>query len=159
MSVTPTGILSLPLSYLRATLAGSATFQSWTGAADADAALAFILPVLAKPEDIDPPFIVLDWQSFTRNKQADSHFNTAGTLQIAIIGPIDQAHEDADAAFEFLNKVGAILAEAEALAPQPDYLNWDSLALTSLDRPSDQERQSSGDFYQAMFTLTYEDDA
>ena len=40
MAVSPTDILSRPLGYLQDTVAASATFQSWVGAADAAAAKA-----------------------------------------------------------------------------------------------------------------------
>jgi len=45
VSVTPTGILSLPLNYLRLTVAGSSTFRTWVGAASAAAALGYVHPV------------------------------------------------------------------------------------------------------------------
>lgn len=42
MAVSPSGIISLPLSYLRTSISASTNFQTWTGTADAAAALSRI---------------------------------------------------------------------------------------------------------------------
>lgn len=160
MSVTPADIISLPLKYLRDTIAASATFQSWVGAANAAAALAYVHAVVAT--DGTPPFVVVDWGNYRRVKDSfgeHHNYRTEGDLRVVVRGPIAHA-DDADAAFEFFNKLGAIIGEMEEISGTAGYLDWESLSIESFDRPNEEEIQSTGqDYYQANLIVPYEDHA
>lgn len=157
-SVTPTGLYSLPLHYLRLTLAGSSTFQGWVGAANASEALAYIYAV-SVAGDATVPFATVDWwENFSRGKiGTGAYFALQGDLMLVIRGPRDTDATVADAAYTFLNKVGAILGEMEALAGAAGYLD-----ITGFEQvegpasPTEDEIKTHGDFYQVIYRVLWE---
>lgn len=159
MPVTPTGMISLPLDHMRKTIADSAAFRTWVGAADQAAALAKVYPVLTTATT--PPFAVVDWaENFRRLKVAGgtrNFFRQEGDLTVLFRGAVNAAHDDADAAYTFLNTVGAILAEMEALAGTAGYLDITGITLVDgPSRPLEDEKQSFADFYQAIYRVEFQ---
>lgn len=158
MTVTPTGIISLPLHYLRQSIAASTTFQTWVGADDAEEALDNIYSVATIV--FTRPFAVVDWaKNFKRTKNAGgtrNHFEQSGELAMLFRGSIDPTHNDSDAAFAFLNTVGAIISEIEELAGVADYLDIVSITLDQgPHRPGEDEAKTSGAFYEVVYRVEF----
>lgn len=157
--VAPTGHLSLPIDLLRKTVAGSTTFQAWTGTADAAAALARVHAVQADASAAKP-FAVVDWaRSYSRRRDAGgtrNHFQATGSLSLLFRAQITEA-DAGDAAYDFLNKVGAVLADMEGLAGTAGYLDVEEIRLVEgPERPEEDEVKALGyDFYQARFEVEF----
>ena len=157
MAVVASGVLSLPLKYLRDTLAASASFQAWVGAADASAALAKILVVAGTTTG---NYAVVDWADNWQREAtafgARNHFEQTGDLGVLLMqGTIGGRPED-EAAWTFLNTIGAIVAEMEALAGTPGYLDIRRFGFISRPRrPETDEAQTDGDFYEAILRVEY----
>ena len=166
MTVTPSGFLSLPLGYLRLSLAGTeaeTAFQAWVGAVDAEAALDLIV-VCA---DSDPTsglgnFAAVTWDvGLERRREsggARSHFAGSGALRLLLHERIDPAHTEAEAAFAFLDSAGAILAQLEQLAGTAGYLDIEAVTLVSGPaRPTEDQEATlaGGAFYEAEWRITY----
>lgn len=113
MTVTPTGPLGGPLAYFRGLLAASATFQTWTGAADATAALAFIALGDADPSSY--PFAIIAHEGGGAAKRFDSpgaqFVPDAGEVSILLADADNSGLSDADNYATFLNNVGAVIDE------------------------------------------------
>lgn len=161
MPVAPTGMISLPLDYLRLTLADATAFRTWVGAANQAAALAKIYPIQkASYTSADLPLAVVDWaENFRRVKNAGGSrnwFEQEGDLSVIFRGAVNPAHDDADAAYTFLNSLGAILSEVETLAGKPGYLNITAISLQDgPSRPNEDEAKELGDFYQAVYRVEF----
>jgi len=167
MAVAASGFVSKPLGYLRTTLAASSTFQTWTGAADATEALDYIYVVSTPTDDADDeanvpdaPFALVDWgEDFARTAEADgarNHFVLSGSLALLLRGAVDADHDDADAAMTFLNAVGGIMADLEALAGTAGYLDIREMSFIERPaRPGTDEAQTHGDFYQVIIRVEF----
>lgn len=160
MPVTPTGHLSLPLDYLRKTVAASASFQSWTGTADATAALARVHLVNAAPA-ATRPLAAIDWaRNHSSTREADgthAWFTRQGTLSLLLRDTIATSTSDEDAALDFLNKVGALWADMEALAGTSGYLDIQSIRIVQgPERPEEDEVKALAfDFYQVVLAVEF----
>ena len=157
-AITPAGLYSLPLHYLRLTLAGSATFQGWVGAANAAEALSYIFVNWATGATT-PPYATVDWwDNFGQEKIATgAFFEGTGDLQLLIRGPRDTNATLSDAAYTFSNKLGAILAEMAALAGSPGYLDITGFQQVSGPAsPTEDEIATHGDYYQAVYRVLWE---
>lgn len=127
MTTVPTGIFAQPY-FLKLLVAASTTFQSVVSAADATAALEHIQ--YPDVEEIDgqgnvihsrfPPRVVInDEVDFRREKFGTALWSTRGSLRLMFeffIPPAVAAEGSENAAAWFMTKVGAIMAEMEALA-------------------------------------------
>lgn len=159
MPVVPTGIFSLPLFYLRASISESPTFQTWTESANAEEALEHIFPVATESPDF--PLCLIDWaDNFKRGIVAGgsrNFFKQTGDLTMIFQNAVDPVHGEADATYDFLNNVGAIISEMEAFAGQAGYLDIQSFALESgPTRPKIEEMESTGrDYFQIVFNVEY----
>ena len=159
MTVTPSGMLSLPLNYLKLTLAASSTFQAMVSAADAAAALAFIHPVQT---DEQPPFAVLDWDPGWRRTAiaggSRNVFQQDGTLTLLLRAMIDGEHDEEEAAYTFINDVGDIIADMEELAGTAGFLNITTISITDgPSRPTADEVTALGyDFYEIILSIAFE---
>lgn len=162
MPVTPTGPLSLPLHYLRQTLADAPAFRTWVGASGGGAqaaALARIHPVAAYAFTM--PFAVVDWtpdQSFASYAGgARNHAQQRGALEIVFRDSINPAHDEADAAYTFLNSLGGVINDLWSLAGTAGYLDITEISLVhGPHRPEEDEVKAAGDFYQAVFKVSYQ---
>ena len=164
MAVEATGKMSLPLFYLRATVAGSSTFQTWVSADDATEALDSIYVVsVDKPTagwSSILPFAVVDWaDNLSFRSYAGgiaNEFTQSGDLFLTLWSAVDPTHSDADAAMTFLNTVGAIEAEMELLAGLGGYLDISEITRESgPSRPMDDEAETSGDVYEMVLRISY----
>lgn len=159
MAIVPAGMISLPLSYLRATIAESAAFQSWTGTADAAAALLRIFPVAT--ESVIYPLCLVDWaDNFKRSMDAAgsrNYFRQDGDLAMIFMDIVDPAHDETEASYDFMNKVGAVIDEMESYAGKPGYLDIQSIAIESGPmRPKLAEVESTAlDYYQVNLVVEY----
>lgn len=126
MTVTASGMLSLPLHNLRVLVAASSTFQTWVSATSgtneqkAAAALARVYRTAKSEDEITRPFAMV-WES--DDWSWDSHASSSvgsdsGALELAFEALVPDAHldNDADAETDFNNSVGAILSEMGSLA-------------------------------------------
>lgn len=165
-SATPSGMMSLPLHYLRLTLAQSANFQTWCGALDANDALNYIHPVSL--DSASGNFAVVDWfDNFSRTADSGgdrNYFLQEGDLMLYFRAPIEDGDTDAEAAYKFTNQLGAILGDLETLAGTPGYLNLSRIQLSEpITRLTEDESKASknaagaliGDYYEAIYRIEY----
>lgn len=161
MPVAPSGHLSLPLSYLRATVAGSASFRVWVGvdADDAAGALARVYPFQTGAATVRP-FAVVEWaRSYTRKRRAGGSrnwFEASGALLLTFRETLTEA-DPADAGFAFGNQVGAIIEEMEELAGTAGYLDiQESRLVEGPWRPEEDEVKAIGyDFFQCSWEVEF----
>ena len=174
MSTTPTGLLSKPLDYLRHTVAASTTFQTWTSSADEAAALAHVYPVEVVPSGADEPariaaltaalpFAVVDWMPGARRVKigggSRNYFQTEGDLGLLFRAAIS-ASDAGDAAYDFLNKIGAIISEMEVKAGLPGYLDVSAFVVEEgPHRPEEKEAKVLGEYYEMLLRVAWEDQA
>lgn len=142
MTVTPTGILSLPLDNARTLIANSATWQNWVGAADADAAKEHIHIAGPPPpsgeyfSDAEMnnlwPLCVLalppDGQGFAVRREGDGTdlvMPQRGMVMAMFEDGVDGENENSpgDAEFAFLNEIGGVLGDMLDLAGTGDGTN------------------------------------
>lgn len=156
--VAPAGIFSLPLKYLRDTLAASASFQVWVGAADATEAAARVFYVSTAAMTL--PLAVLDWGAGDLEADAGgsrSWYRQEGELLLLLRGSVSSS-EDADEAAEamnFMNTIGVIVSEVLALSGQPGYLDVLRVSHGPPVRPTHKQAKTSGDFYQVELRVRY----
>jgi len=175
VAVTPTGIISLPLHYLRLTVAGSSSFQTWVGAEDAAGALAYVFGEEVEwgsdtaAADKLGPFAYVAWaENWARERYGVGDHNLfaqRGDLTLAFRAPIAAAYQNAqdgsdytglDAATAFGNTVGAIIAEMEVLAGTAGYLDIATIAMDGTpERATNDEADSVGHYYQVSFTISW----
>ena len=149
-------MLSLPIDYLRNTIASSSSFQTWTGTAS---------EALAKPRvhvsfadnTATLPLTVVYWApQYQRIRHASdnrSYFSGAGALRLLFRDAVTETDET-EAAYDFMNEVGAVLADMEAVSGSPTYLDITSIILIEGPaRPEESERDTLGDFYAVMFNV------
>ena len=159
MSVAPSGMFSKPLHNLRLTVAGSSNFQTWVSAGNATAALARVYPIFSTSYTL--PMAAVDFaENFQRSMHAGgarNWFTQEGDLALLFRGSVNAAHDEADAAYTFLNTIGAVLSDMEALAGTAGYLNIISMILDEgPQRPLEDEKATIGDFYEVIFRVGYD---
>jgi hypothetical protein len=120
MTVTQTGLFKQPqrLAYL---LAASSTWQTLCNASTAAAALNRIYVNSADAENTDYPRAVVGWMDadhFGTRKVARDEWSISGTLSLTIEleVPGEYPKRSSDAHNWFMNQIGAITSEMEALA-------------------------------------------
>ncbi|OHB82794.1 MAG: hypothetical protein A2V98_25875 [Planctomycetes bacterium RBG_16_64_12] len=145
----PVGGYTLARNYLRASLAASTTFQTWTGSADAAAALSRIHlsalpPPAAGAEDYSAaewdgylPLAILHTARYHSEFDSDTGYAKQGTLVIHLLGAVAEAKHDlpGEAGRDFDNVIGGIIADLESRANQAGYLT-----VKSIDMPEEPER-------------------
>ncbi len=160
--VTPTGILAAPLAQLSLTLAASSPFQTWVAAADAVQAEQSIY-LIAAPEDAVAPYCVIDFMDDFMRKRASlttgMPFGGTGSLSLYFSADIDSLLSDTDAAFTFLNPIGAIIEDLELLsgtvvAAGAPYTTIDTIQLLELGGTGAVSRKSGYDVLGAAFSLS-----
>jgi len=144
MATTAAGSITLYLANLETLLANSATFQTWTGAADATAALAFIHLYERSAGKTRPNAFLYytDWSDADPLVLLGQE-----TVSMAMRFEASSSGDDVeDEVREFLTKVGTIKDEMKVLSGTDDYIyiqEW-SLDVESIGR-NPQEEQTSGD--------------
>lgn len=158
MSVAPTGILSVPLERLRGMVASSSAFQAWTGTTSATAAKARVHVVNVDDTDLVRPLAVVDWGDKLRWQQRSPDLHEpVGECTLyfeADVSPDEAGYQDA--AYAFMNQVGAVLAEVFALSGQSGWLNLLETEMRGAPaRPLKSQAVALGDFYAATFVVTW----
>lgn len=166
-NVTPSGMISLAMDRLRRMLAASETWQTWCGAEDATEALDFISLVDREPDRA--VFAIVDLpDEFEHEAQGGGAQNLmwdSGMLVLVIQAEVPEAYQglepgdELNAALDFANKLGAVIAELAALAGTGtgDYLNVQAIRLSApgIQRTARQWRESRGDFHIAGLGIRY----
>jgi len=163
---TPAGMISLPLKYLRDTVAASSTFQGWVGVANAEEAAERVHYVAV--EGAQMPFALVDWEAnFARRAEGGGTrywFAGEGDLVLVFRAAVSSDDDAGEAAVKFLNKCGGVIADMEAIAGTAGYLDISAIEL--LDPPSRPERDEKqaktaaggdlvGDFYQVAYRVAF----
>ena len=158
-AVAAEGPISLPLAYAVESLAASAAFQSWVGAADAAEAKSFISTV--KAEVLVPPLAVVRWAPTWRRSRSSSgtryYYGQLGEIVILFRSAIEAGMGDDDAAIAFRNLLGNIVKDMEALSGTPWYLAFEDVSFERQpERPRAEEANADvGDFYQAELKFSF----
>lgn len=158
MPVAAAGNVSLPLSYLRASIAGSATFRTVTSASDASAALAFIFigEVLGAA---DRPFALINHRGLEAFKEGSAWSRMRGVLEAVFEFPVSDAlkgeSKRADARMTFLNNIGAIVKEITDQFNEAGKLSVTMIRL-GLQGRADPDGDQGSQYHGATFQLTYE---
>lgn len=160
MPVTPTGMLSTQVDRLRHTVAGSATFRSWTSTASETLALARVLPAYTDGA-ATLPIAWVEWQKFRRDLDGFGSQNwwdadDANALMVGFRASISDT-DPADALYAFTNKIGAILTEMEALfGTSSTYFDGASYEIIEGPERSDEDESASiGAFYEVLVAFRY----
>lgn len=156
MPVTPAGMLSLPLANLRTALSRCVAFQTWTGAANEAAALAYI-SLVEKGSSLTGKFAVVDDGTEYTGESITSGatFHEEGSLALIFQGNVhtDYANSEVDAQLEFTNAIGAILEELITYCGN----NRDVFSISKFSkifgpwRSDDEERNADNDYMQMGF--------
>ena len=131
----------------------------------AEEALAFIHKV--ETTSFTPPFAVVDWgENILRSDYAGGSHNwflQAGDLVIIFRIAINAEHSSATAADVFMNRIGRIITDMEALAGTGGYLNITETEASRPQRPNEDEIKNAvdsdgnliGDYYQIEIIVKY----
>ena len=184
MPTAPSGPISLVEQRLKVLLANSATWQTWTGSANATAALDTIyLNALPKPAAADGyaldelqtyrPFAVIatdEAEGFAKAKFAEGSsfsFDESGRMTLTIEADIaaGDVDDDAEASMKFKNNLGNVLAEIAALAGtegtievdgNPMYLRVTNISVDAGPYRSDEDQvPTEGDFYMVQIGIEW----
>lgn len=157
---TPTGYLSAPLATLREMVAATAAFQSWLGVAT-EAAATPSVHVIATGQNPSRPLALIDFGPWERERVAVTNGRQWQTLigsELVLYFRDDAGETEPDAAYDFCNRCGAVLAELETIA---GIYADETLSITRArmlaapQRIDSHMRDTSGDYYEAAFALQY----
>jgi hypothetical protein len=163
MAVTPSGIFSIQLSILRTMISQSSSFQTWTGTANAAAALARIYFEAQDDSSVVRPFaLVFMGNEYVQQSiagGASQVFQPSGQLVMMLEDAVapGNAASHADAYFAFANELGDLIEDLMALGGTDSLLSFESIALTGgPGRTEKNDRVSLGDNYTASFNVNWE---
>jgi hypothetical protein len=160
------GYLAAPIAALRTMLATSAAFRDWVSADDEPEALASIY-VLATPKTPPMPFALIDIGDWSRERVAvmnGRRFQTGQGSRLVLyfraapLPPAEDQPDEPGAAFEFMQRLDAVIADLEIRAGL--HANR-TLAITEITlaaapaRIATSQRATAGDYYEAAFTLQW----
>ena len=161
MPVTPSGILTEPLVALRNLVASSATFQVWTGTADATAA-ADRVHLLVAPVDATRPYALIDFGDITRERsvlQGGRLWQTRpGSTMLLWFQADGLGVVEPDASIDFCNKVGAIWEDMEKAAGN---YSLSTMGVSLIDLPVPPQRtdpevwDSAGDYFECCLSPSF----
>jgi CO dehydrogenase/acetyl-CoA synthase alpha subunit len=161
MTVTPSGMISLPVGRMRTMLARSAAFRTWTGTADETAALARIHAFTFNSDNDTFPLAMVDIGAIDRERNVITNgirFESTGNSSVRVYLS-EQVAADAiepDAGYTFANTVGAIIDEAEKQAGAKDTLHITrTTMIAGPARVALDDRPQVGDYYEAVFEFQY----
>ena len=121
VSTDMTGPISLPIKYLRDTLAACPTFQAAVGAANATEAKTFIR-IGAKKEDVPRPFALINVAKFDSRYSNTDAWNAGKALHLLIEFPLDTDLDEESQRIDFYNQAGAICQELKNRSRTGEYL-------------------------------------
>lgn len=126
MTVTPSGIYSLPLSNMRTMLSNCAAFRTWTGTATVALALAQIHYGGADPATDTAPLAIVDFAPGSGGResvaQGQWRYSAPLAIDVTFIADVSAQTSDSDALLTHWNNVGAIVSDVEGLAGTGGYL-------------------------------------
>ena len=158
MAVAPTGIASLPLKYLRDSLAECASFQTWTGAANAAAALAFVHYV--GTTTLTLPVAFVSWGGDARWRMnaggVRNHTEQEGDLELVLRGAVSTSTDagEPDESMTLMNLAGAVIAELLLLAGTGGFLDIVGISHGEPMRPR-KAATTASDFVQVTLSVRY----
>ena len=156
MVVAASNILSLPISYLKATVAASSTFQTWCGTSAGAATLARVHVGRATAASTLPLAAVGFASDFRRTSETPGFFDTEGALELLFRDDFSSALNESDAAFTFLNTLGGVMQDMEALNATAGYLSMMSWTIAEGPyRTNTDEEQTIGYIYEAIIRIDY----
>lgn len=126
LAVELTGLLGLPLKYLRAQVANSITFQGVVGAIDADEAAAFISVGEADDTQTAPPRAIIRWpEEASIGRISQLSHNWSASIELSFEFPTDENYlNDYENAYaSFVADVGEVIREILAVTGQGGFLN------------------------------------
>jgi hypothetical protein len=169
------GAISLAETYLAATLAACAQWQTLTGAADADeAAERIYYDALPPPpnnqdaytrqqlEELRPYCVIFSDEETGLTFDHDAHgvgfgYRDAGILKGFLESAVDPqiAHDPQEIFRRFKNDVGLLVADMLALAGLAGYLAISTLTLRGPLRSHEDQLPGEGDYVQYHFTINW----
>lgn len=177
MPVTPTGPLSEPLEYLRASLAASATFQTLVGAANATEALDAIY-YHAPPPPADGSEYTPEYLSAFRPCAVVSYpesgigesshvatgsgfgFTRSGRVIVQLWGNAtldeDGKYDPSTDALTWGNAVGGIISDIEAVAGVAGYLAIETMTVDVIFTNATDTEDGEGRFNGAKLTIGFD---
>lgn len=156
MSITPTGVLSEPVSVLCTMIAQTTAWDTWTEASDR------VYPFAAAGRGDDAPerpyAIVFVPEGFEMGIQTGAWGR--GVLHVLIEADVDTDNADsyADASYDFLNNVGALLSELMEDSGADGNLYIQRIqVIRQACRSNRDEARDDGfeDYMQVMFSVEY----
>lgn len=156
MAVSPSGMLSLPVDYLRSTVAASSTFQTWTGTANAAAAKARVHLGRAAANATHPLACVGFSNGFRRFSDDLDVWQQDNVLELMFRNDFSSSLNEADAYYTFANQIGAIMADMEAIFNDAGYLDvFDWNIVDGPARTDDNDEQVMGYFFEVIIECRY----
>jgi len=161
VSVDPSGMLSEPLDNLATLIANCATWRTWVEADTVAEAKASIYPSPVDFDDMARPYACIWWDREFRKRAIAEYTSVAGpnSLELVIEADVPEAYRDdhTDAMYWFLNQLGAIIAEAEALVATGNYFlarGW-HMERNAIRRSLHEESAGDGDYMRAVLRVEY----
>jgi hypothetical protein len=167
MTVTATGILSLPLDNVRNMVAASPAFQAWVGVTNSTDALSsvFIIATDASgtypnPVSVIPrPFALINLDYVKRDLRGSGNNplfapDSAILLKFEVKNNSGHKNLGADPAIAFLNAIGDIIVDLETQSQAGGGLQILSLSIESPSRKNESFTGEQGDFYEIEIKLS-----
>lgn len=158
MVTTPSGPISLPLSLLRESLAGSSSFRTWVGAATAAIAKASVFYGRA-PGATAPPFAVIYHDTFNRSRNDDILlFQTDAVIELLLRETIAAGTEDWDAYIHINNIAGSIITDMEQFSRTAGYLAIEGTSIPEsayIVQPDEDEAQTVGAYAEIIINVAW----
>jgi hypothetical protein len=161
---TASGAIALPGENLRTLLANSVTFQALVGAGDAtEAATKIDYPAIDDSSYSRPRALIYqhdEWDHPAVSRGAAAYFAEGGTLYLALERDISSSYQadgqEENAYLEFVNQVGTILTELEALANTAGYLQVRRIRPAEGPERLAIERETGGEhFYRVVLQVDW----
>lgn len=128
-------------------IANSGTFRAWCGAANAAAALEFVHVVAGSPSSSGPICLIDVPEDMVRSRhiQGSRAYDTVdAALLVYFRDDVTQATE-IDAAYDFLNRLGGVIAEVEQQSNPWTGLSIQRVSFASAPHRVDPEDDEDGD--------------
>lgn len=164
MTVTPSGILSVPIAKLAVLVAATARFQTATMTVSTAEALAFThWPTADDSVIARPRALVTPTNDFVIRKNGEGYWDGSCGLLLSFEFPVaDPDADDADQLAEFTNAVGEILNQMMALAGTGDsgdgetHINVREIAADVEPQRGNAQRENGANVMFAVFRVRIE---
>ena len=157
--IMPAGLLSIPLDRAQHTLAKSIAFQTWVGVTNENDALPFI-HMMQTAEETAAPFCILDLGDELERTRTSVHngspFEPSGQIIAYFRHLVPEGTSAHDAVYGFTNILGALWADLEAMAGQPNTIGIYKInLLTPPTRILSDRRNYAGDLFECALGLSW----